>query len=404
MAGSNVALRDRATSVTLRYALLAAWIVLASIGARAAAPLPVPDGRYAVGTRVFYFTDPSRRDPAVASRDREIVVQTWYPAKSSTGPAEPYVTSTTLARFLREKGYYEVPPAEVDWWSVLPTHSKRNAPVSPRSRFPLLTFSIGSGVGRFSYTSILEEMASHGYIVAAIDHPYGGVTALANGQVISSADVTSRGDDEQSAGELTGEWARDIRFVIHRLFSEPFLAGHVDRRKVGAFGHSLGGAAALEAARIDPTVRASADMDGGTFGDVGRLGVPKPALILRSSPKYSDEDLARRGRTREQWNSLGSTIDATFRDLFEKHPDVTGYVVKVKRTGHFSFSDGPFVMPQTIARFGGDVLDPETTWRRVTAVLLAFFDFELLGKKSDLLAGHEDAAFSVSVFGPDARR
>jgi pimeloyl-ACP methyl ester carboxylesterase len=377
-------------------------MIAAAFEARGATiPLPAPDGPFAVGTRVVQFTDASRRDPAVASRDREIVVQVWYPA-ASAGPYERYLDSPAVARRLREHGYYEVPAAEIDWWCVLPTHSARNAPISRRSRFPLLTFSIGSGVGRFNYTSIIEELASHGYIVAAIDHPYGGVTALSDGRVISTANVTSRGDDEASAAELTEEWAHDIHFVIGRLPILPFLRGRIDRRRIGAFGHSLGGAAALEAARIDPTIRAAADMDGGTFGDVGRLGLEKPCLILRSSPQYSDEDLAKRGQTREGRQRLAATFDAMFRDFFARHRDVRGYVMKVRRTGHFSFSDAPFVMPQTITRFGGDILDAETTWRRVTSALLAFFDFELRGKKGDLLVTRENEAFSVQVFGPGA--
>jgi hypothetical protein len=60
-------------------------------------------------------------------------------------------------------------------------------------------------------------------------------------------------------------------------------------------------------------------------------------------------------------------------------------------------------MPQTITRFGGDILDAETTWRHVTGSLLAFFDLELKGKRSDLLVAHEGESFNVQVFGRAVR-
>ena len=73
------------------------------------------------------------------------------------------------------------------------------------------------------------------------------------------------------------------------------------------------------------------------------------------------------------------------------------YKVKIRGTGHLSFSDAPFVMPDTITRFGGNILEPQAAFTRVTAYLLAFFDEYLKGEHQTLLSKPSSFGGDVTV-------
>ena len=56
---------------------------------------------------------------------------------------------------------------------ALKVHAIDNAKVSAAAKnFPLLVFSPGFDESSLTYASTLEDLASHGYVIAAIDHPY----------------------------------------------------------------------------------------------------------------------------------------------------------------------------------------------------------------------------------------
>jgi hypothetical protein len=136
----------------------------------------------------------------------------------------------------------------------------------------------------------------------------------------------------------------------------------------------------MEACARDARVRACVDLDGGIaspnkepLADFVTAGVSKPALILRSQPLYDDTTFARRGITREQWTKQG---EAGMRALDELVARSNGKlrVASVAGTGHFSFTDAPFVMPSAITRFGGRIIQPMRGWTVITTVLRSYFD------------------------------
>jgi dienelactone hydrolase len=275
------------------------------------------------------------------------------------------------------------------FWESLRTHSALNAaPLAGKARFPLLTFSPGLGISRINYTAIVEQLASYGYIVAAIDHPYEGLTVLPDGRVLTADDDPGNAEESQMPSHLD-QMVLDAKFVIAQL-SVPATSSLgfnrvIDFKAVGMLGHSLGGAAALQACLTDAQFKACADLDGAPFGKVLEQGAGKPTLLLLEDPDYSDADLAAKGRTRAQWEEVGKKGIAMWAAV-GKNKSVPVYKVKIHGTGHLSFSDAPFVMPDTITRFGGHILPPQEAYQQVTEYLLAFFDRYLKGKPSALLA------------------
>jgi pimeloyl-ACP methyl ester carboxylesterase len=369
-------------------------LLIAVTGAGGATELPALRGPLRIGTTTLHMVDRSRRDPVHNDRPREMMIQLWYPADYPPNSAlAPYLPSERLPEAFANQKDSHIPAQTIPSWQAIRTHAALDAKVR-RGRFPLLTFSIGLGLSRASYTTIVSEVASHGYIVAAIDHPYGGLSVLPDGRTLSIDDDSRSTDDDRAR-----EWAADIRFVVSKLLTLDAFAPHIDRNRIGSFGHSSGGAAALEAAHLDPRIGAACDMDGGPFGGTAEHGVPKPFLLMRSQPLYSDADLAKLGRTRAQWDEMGAKVRATFEPVFDKYPDIPKFQLQIAGTGHMSFSDAPFLMPEMLTRFGGEILPPEKTLMIVTEYLVAFFDEGLLGRRSVLLHGNAAPPVSLKTYG-----
>lgn len=122
---------------------------------------------------------------------RTVVVQLWYPAQKSPAGTrraqylgrtehEARTVSDALAREVGLPGFL------VDGVPRAHTRSVFNAPVAGGGgRFPVVLFSPGSGGVRTQNTAWAEELASHGYLVAALDHPYdSAAVVLTDGRTI----------------------------------------------------------------------------------------------------------------------------------------------------------------------------------------------------------------------------
>src|SRR6185437_8059815 len=70
----------------------------------------------------------------------------------------------------------------------LQTHSLQDAPVAP-GRFPIVLYNPGWHGFRNRSSFITQELASHGYIVAAISHPYNSSKVELSGGRIALGDL-----------------------------------------------------------------------------------------------------------------------------------------------------------------------------------------------------------------------
>lgn len=327
-------------------------------------PFPALTGQWKVGTGVAYLTDSARRGADFPS-GRPITLQLWYPTAQTTGPTAPYLFEPGLARELWRNQYYQVDSLAIVAWSIRKTRARLDAFPAP-GLHPLVTFSVGLGVIRANYTSLAEELASHGLIVAMVETPLAGLMLLPGGAVVQD----TLGISQTAGGHrvLMRAWAEDISYALDWLQHGVAPGGlaraaqSIDWAHVTAAGHSSGGLLAVEIASRDRRVGAAVNLDGGLaspeqepLSDVVTTGTIKPTLFLNESPIYSDADLARRGLTRAQWESRGKTAGPAL-DRFATRSTAPLRVARVAGTGHFSFSDAPFVMPSTLTRFGGKII------------------------------------------------
>ncbi len=241
--------------------IIALWVILilqsvsvaADVRQTADIKLPNPTGTHAVGTFSVLLVDESRDEPATAEADaRKLAIQVWYPAKLNAGPTPeraPYFSNleayestwgnqrVQLLQRIKTNSYLRVECADAD------------------HPFPVILFSHGWQSTRFLYSSMLEDLASHGFIVVGIDHPYMG-SVLIGGKV-----TPSREDQFATPEQLLEHYAADVSFVIDELArfntTHAQLAQRIDLERVGAMGHSNGFLPVMAAAQADNRIKAA---------------------------------------------------------------------------------------------------------------------------------------------------
>jgi dienelactone hydrolase len=340
------------------------------------ASLPGPTGPSPVGTTSLWLTDTSRPDPwARGVSVRELMISLWYPAAPSDGPRAPYMTPAESELQLTTRGITDVPP---DTLSRTRTNAVSDATPAGRDRaLPLVVLSPGFTNSRSALTALAEDLASHGYVVAGIDHTYESfATAFPDGRVTTGLARQSRGRDRWE--KVMPGRAADVGFVLGELTGAhpPWPgAGLIDPSRIAMAGHSIGGAAAIAAMLADSRILAGIDMDGTTLAPIPDDGLPRPFLFLGKQSSYAPGSPGMPGKPggpADTWEHDWKLLTGWKRWLL-----VAGAV-------HASFTDLALLAEQAGLDIGAGVtgarsLDITRTYVR------AFFDLHLRGTPQPLL-------------------
>jgi predicted dienelactone hydrolase len=389
------------------FILILSLVVTTASGQPALEPaapvIPIPTGPHSIGTAIFHLVDSSRLDFVTRKPGQfnELMVQAWYPSGiSGTFKPAPYVSDRAiLQEMIRQK--FPASSELINSFALVNTHSALNAPLLKDDHpLPLLLGLPGLGFPRFFMTSLAEDLASHGYLVVCIDNPY-NFAVQPDGRVQTTAQDNEADQSEAYSTSRTESWAKDASFVVSAI-TDPYnpiigrFASRIDKSRIGIFGHSIGGAVAVEACRIDARFKAAIDMDGLPFGKVASEGFSRPTAIFASHVDQSDADLAKRGRTREQWEEMGRQRKALWAPIFAASKS-RAYWVLINGTNHSHFSDIPFIWPEAIARFGGRIIDPNRGFEIITTYMREFFGQYLRDAGSKLLTSGSKQYPEVTV-------
>lgn len=337
-----------------------------------------PTGPYGLGIVTYGWEDPNRPEtytPDLADQ-RRIAVEIWYPTDT------PQPGARALA----------------------------GAPIATTQRtYPLVVFSHGSTGMRSSNTSAYRELASRGYIVAAIDHTYlsvfsrfpDGKSVMISQQFLSDfqrsqSDALSWAERRQISNSFLDLRTGDVRFTLDKIAAlnsgaEPSpLAGHIAMEHIGLAGHSIGGATAAAACRQDTRCTSAIVIDGTMSGEYDRFKLdgslisepfPRPLLIVYNADLYNVT------QTHEGYVPNMNAF---------AHAAAPAYSVMVRGAGHMNFTDLPDRAPlmvklMAVVLGSSDSKTGTIAPARCTAILnssiVAFFDQTLKGEAAPLLAG-----------------
>jgi Platelet-activating factor acetylhydrolase, isoform II len=353
--------------------------------------LPGPTGPHRIGTVSLHLVDRSRIDPWLPSHPtRELMVQLWYPATTTTGhPRAPWLSPGATPHLEASLG---IPPGVLTWPT---THASVGVPVDPGEHGrPVVLYSPAAGGDRSFGTVLVEELASYGYVVVTIDHTHdAGEVEFPDGRVEVASfppDIT----DAVIAKALAVREA-DTRFVLDQLAAintgrnpdaerrplPPGLCGGLDLTRTGMFGHSLGGATAAATMHDDTRIKAGLNLDGSLLGDTAIAGSDRPFLLL-GSDQAGPED--------PTWDAFWANQRGWKRELV-----LTG-------STHLSFTDfevlypqgGPLVglTPEQITQVIG-TLYPLRAVRVQRAYVRAFFDLHLRHQKDGHLLSKQSPRY-----------
>jgi len=179
-----------------------------------------------------------------------------------------------------------------DALSTVRTNAVTDATPTGRQRaLPVVVLSPGFTSSRSTLSALAEDLASHGYVVAGIDHTYESfATAFPDGRVITclAREAPRRGRwfwEKVVAGR-----AADVSFVLGELTgAHPAWPGAalIDPSRMAMAGHSAGGAATIGAMLADSRIRAGIDMDGATYARIPDEGLARPFLFLGKQSNYT---------------------------------------------------------------------------------------------------------------------
>lgn len=360
--------------VVALVAAVAGAFAITPLMAKRARVLPAPTGSYAVGRRLYAWTDSARLDPLAPSVStlREVVVWAWYPADTS-GRRER--ASYLPSEWIRAVGA----DSRRQRLDLVRGHAFADAPLArAASPYPLLIFSPGLGMLPTRYTALLEEVASHGYIVLAVAHPYS-----TDPVVFPDGRVVRAGDRRLDPGltRLVSVLGADLVSVLDRAIEERIkgseLFASVDTSRVGAFGHSFGGASSAEACAIDTRFKAGVDMDGTIFGRAVMSGVKQPFLVMTAnsaSPLIASV----------QPPELDEARDARITEQIFYSQSRSAYWLKIRGLIHSHFGDDAFFYEPKVwlAELFRARMNGRDTHRIASAYLRAFFGRHLSGVES----------------------
>lgn len=352
--------------------------------------LPEPPGDALVGTTSIAFVDRDRPETFTRRPDdrRRLSARIWYPASDrGQGKRAPYMEGVTIWfshwRPVRARAWLDAPP------------------VRREGRRPLVVFLHGGGCWAVQNTIQMEALASRGYVVASLSHPYDSAIT----PYPSDASVMTRweiqepvlNDNHQAFDRWKTEGidsslearrasmarihdahpiARDVierRAEDTRAFLE-HLAGLraaraegwseiVDLDRVALIGMSNGGAVAFEVARTEPRIGAVVNIDGFPFGGAWRDPLAHPALVISKERSASNNDVvlaANRGPS---------------------------YKAVVRGATHFNFVTDSYLW---VSAFHDRFLGPTEATRVNTIVdslLIAFLEHHLLGVETASVTG-----------------
>jgi hypothetical protein len=331
--------------------------------------LPAPTGPYPIGRQMLLWRDSARLEDVgpQSGKPREVAAYIFYPATASGAHAEYYpglagLENAPETRLLRLQ-------FGAAWNAVTTGTIQTNlyaAPPMPSgsARFPVLIFSPGGMAPVLGYQLQLEELASRGYIIFALEHGTDSALIIRpDGTLLSYFSRGPSGNGPPTTARLEADREQVIRRTEDVIFALDQIAAlggradsifhnRLDLARIGVFGHSEGGKAALRACQLDSRIRTCLNQDGEMFNQpldppesVPTVLPGKPTLapvadIFVNEPGFTDAQLAAVKVTRKQFEDWRGAKNGALRSFLRQNTQ-DSFLITISAPGyvHGSFMD-----------------------------------------------------------------
>ncbi len=359
--------------------------------------IPAPGGPFPIGTIIYEFTDAARKELYSGNDDaRRFMIQAWYPAEiKSSDERAPWMSNAKIYAPAIAT-YIGLPSFFLDHLALVNIPAFKNAEVAEaNSGFPVVIFSHGWNGFNAQNTGQALELASHGYVVIAVQHTYGAVTTVFPDGTVAPNNRKALPEDaddpnyEVVARKLVGQWAGDIAFTLDQFESlntdvDSIFFQKLDMQRIGVYGHSTGGGAAIQFCGIDSRCDALLGMDPfmrPVSAEVIANGISQPSFFMFS----------------QGWADLVDSKNNILFNQFQPNVSDSKGAIIINGTKHFDFSDLPLLSPIAPQLGLKGPLNGKRVTEIVDSYLLDFFEMTLNNKPSTLFDGSFDDFSEVKV-------
>jgi len=302
--------------------------------------LPEPTGHFAVGRTTYAWVNNAETDELAPppGAKREVAAWIWYPAAAPSAAPVEYLPASWRLALAQHTGALMSEFLTRDL-PLVQAHSTSDPDVSLGQRsYPVVIMRAGGAALTTDFTTLAEDLASHGYVVVGFDAPYRTFVFVRSDNRVVARPPTNDPEDmepEQAnrlINRLLPMWTSDTKFVVDQLEqlnaadpSSKFTC-RLDMQRLGMLGHSFGGAQALQFCHDDPRCKAGIDLDGAPYGSVVQDGLKQPFMFILSDHSNEASDPASR------------QIHADIQSIYDRLPSGRLFVT-IRGANHFSFSD-----------------------------------------------------------------
>jgi Platelet-activating factor acetylhydrolase, isoform II len=350
-------------------------------GVHDASFLPKLTGSYGVGVRTIHLIDTSRLENFTTNSTdvREMMVQLWYPIETNdVGTRTDYMD---LPTFQWLKGRSPIPLITIpnNAYLFVRPHGRNETSIAS-GMFPVVVFSPGyDGVYQI-YTSFIEDLVSHGFVVVSINHPYvSGITVFPDGHTVGLADVPTDPVGRSAFFNMSLRTiVQDAKFVLDIITemntTDHEFSGHFDLSEVGMYGHSFGGANTAVCCYEDSRFHAGLTLDGVFYKQFIPGNIAVPFLFM-----FAESSLSNDSTIMYLWNH---TTNDTFK-------------MNISGSTHYAFTDVGVLLshlvpliPPRLLLFGS--ITPKRMVNITRTFVTVFFEVTLKGEPIETLLNLSD--------------
>jgi len=270
--------------------------VIAVSGFYNASFLPPTTGTYGIGVKSIYLLDDGRPENFTPdpSDFRTMMIQIWYPTQPCmNGTHAEYMDYPTF-QWLKNRSPIPLVTIPNDAYLFVRPHERNDTPIAP-GVFPVIIFSPGyDGVYQI-YTSFIEDVVTHGFVVVSINHPYvSGITVFPDGHTIGLAPVPTDPVERSAFFNMSLRTVvGDAKFVLDTIslmnYSDPLFADHFDLSKVGMYGHSFGGANTAVCCYEDSRFKAGLTLEGVYYPSFTPGNITVPFMMMFAEARLTND-------------------------------------------------------------------------------------------------------------------